>query len=771
MTTRSPYYLALASHALLLLASSAPRGVSAQGSMLPTNGNWSAPKCDMGKLMPAINNLNAVCCKSDGCARGPPKDCSVECGSTLFALTGPCGSLLHVLFDAEDGKRDGHSDTIESMSAKCLALQPADVLGELRNLTLRGRCPASVMEGVGRTPIQPGKCEDKRANCAAGIKGGFVSCKKDFCPTCGLARQCDQTCGICKKGGGAKSHVCKDVRSNCQAGITAGFVHCAKDFCPHCGLAGQCDKTCGICNTRHHRLRRLQGLNLGSCTMKTFTAGAKLVHDACCDIVRGKSSCKGGLPSECDARCGVVYIDFFRRCSNLLHVYAPAQMDVYTRLKTTCEEELPVLPLLELAGRCSGGGGGGFAHLTSTSSSACPVTDGGKCVHSRGYPSSNYKGHDHCTIQVHGAGNLRALPGFNVESGSDYLTIDGHKYGGHDSKSGFSVKVTSSSKITWATDGSVQYHGWKVCIGPAPPPPPPPPPGSVAHVTITIRGAGHARTNGVYSQAGQYNRHPYWQKVGSDGRIYFKSGSSYGWVTNEENQFRNWEYIGGTGAMPPAGTWSKTSSSEPSRAKNPRPTITYGSSSGTWVKHTNKYCKGNQFKSFKSLAAAEQACSADAKCNSVYDGSCDGGYELCPDHVSDFQDSSTGSCMYTPSSTQPSGWFKFAQKYCEGNDYKSFSTLAAATRACSVDSKCKAVYDSNCDGAGYSLCPDDVSKFAKSGSGSCMYAALPNNGKKCCSQWCAGCGHCRPGKCGTACGNNGNKPSCENAYRTCNPVC
>eukprot|EP01047_Picozoa_sp_COSAG01_P022014 COSAG01_NODE_1295_length_10874_cov_10.154710_2_plen_490_part_00 len=110
--------------------------------------------------------------------------------------------------------------------------------------------------------------------------------------------------------------------------------------------------------------------------------------------------------------------------------------------------------------------------FTSTSSSACPVTDGGKCVHSRGYPSSDYNARDHCTIQVHGAGNLRALPGFDVESGSDYLTIDGHKYGGHNLKGGFSVKVTSSSKITWATDRSAQYHGWKVCIGPAPPAPP-----------------------------------------------------------------------------------------------------------------------------------------------------------------------------------------------------------------------------------------------------------------------------------------------------------
>ena len=86
--------------------------------------------------------------------------------------------------------------------------------------------------------------------------------------------------------------------------------------------------------------------------MKAFSTGAKLVTAACCDTVGGKSTCRAGVPSECDARCGVVYNSFYTQCSKMLKLYAPAEFNVYTRLKTTCEEDLPIRPLLQLLQHC-----------------------------------------------------------------------------------------------------------------------------------------------------------------------------------------------------------------------------------------------------------------------------------------------------------------------------------------------------------------------------------------------------------------------------------
>jgi hypothetical protein len=54
---------------------------------------------------------------------------------------------------------------------------------------------------------------------------------------------------------------------------------------------------------------------------------------------------------------------------------------------------------------------------------------------------------------------------FETEGTSyDYLSIDGHKYGGRgSSQAPKSVPVHVGSKVTWRTDGGGNYKGWKVC--------------------------------------------------------------------------------------------------------------------------------------------------------------------------------------------------------------------------------------------------------------------------------------------------------------------
>jgi hypothetical protein len=43
-------------------------------------------------------------------------------------------------------------------------------------------------------------------------------------------------------------------------------------------------------------------------------ADAQSVTRACCDDATG--GCAAGVPAECDARCGIIYTDFFERCGS-----------------------------------------------------------------------------------------------------------------------------------------------------------------------------------------------------------------------------------------------------------------------------------------------------------------------------------------------------------------------------------------------------------------------------------------------------------------------
>ena len=58
-------------------------------------------------------------------------------------------------------------------------------------------------------------------------------------------------------------------------------------------------------------------------------------------------------PTECDARCGVVFVSFYERCAQLLGVFHGSEMAAYTQLEQTCSEEMPAEPLLRLLGRCT----------------------------------------------------------------------------------------------------------------------------------------------------------------------------------------------------------------------------------------------------------------------------------------------------------------------------------------------------------------------------------------------------------------------------------
>ena len=261
-----------------------------------------------------VARLDTTCCPNGAtdCPGGQPTACSVACGAALSPLMDECGAMLDVLFDAADGVEDGTADIFRSLLRMCNLLMPQEILGELQPLQAAGRCPDEWTEGVGATAVSAAACSDARPNCAALTQ--LMTCAGDFCNTPGAA----------------------------------------------CVMTGQCDKTCGFCpevtdsdDDGHRRRQRRLQVQAGvehACSPDIFSAGAAAVTAACCDTAT--EGCDG-VPAECDARCGIVFVDFYGRCAELLRVYEPEHMAEYDRLEATCAEELPVAPLLQLLSQCS----------------------------------------------------------------------------------------------------------------------------------------------------------------------------------------------------------------------------------------------------------------------------------------------------------------------------------------------------------------------------------------------------------------------------------
>ena len=89
-------------------------------------------------------------------------------------------------------------------------------------------------------------------------------------------------------------------------------------------------------------------------------------------------------------------------------------------------------------------------------SGPCTVSDAGRCV-----GRSNYANNEACTIVSLSSTTLADCPRFDTEAGYDFLTIDGQRYEGTQCPEG--LQISSSSSISWASDGSVTRGGWEIC--------------------------------------------------------------------------------------------------------------------------------------------------------------------------------------------------------------------------------------------------------------------------------------------------------------------
>ena len=258
---------------------------------IPNNGTCES----MTVVYERVAALDAVCCAggAEVCPGGAPLGCSVPCGAALSPLMNECGTILDMLFDAADGQEDGSATILRTLLSKCNALPASEVLAALKPLADAGRCPDQWMEGVGNVAVVADRCADSRVNCDALI--GLLSCSDDFCHG------------------------------------------------TECSMHGECDKTCGLCGGGHRRAQV-------ACDPEAFAAGASAVDTACCDDSAGCT----GVPTECDARCGVIFVDFYPNCQSVLNAYSSTEdVDAYEQLNQTCGTEMPTAALLRLLGRCS----------------------------------------------------------------------------------------------------------------------------------------------------------------------------------------------------------------------------------------------------------------------------------------------------------------------------------------------------------------------------------------------------------------------------------
>ena len=92
---------------------------------------------------------------------------------------------------------------------------------------------------------------------------------------------------------------------------------------------------------------------LDMCDSDAFASGVELIDQACCDQAGG--GCTDGSPTECDAKCAVVYVDFYERCRSMLvaSVVSQVHMRAFDQLYTTCSEQLSVEDLLWVAINCT----------------------------------------------------------------------------------------------------------------------------------------------------------------------------------------------------------------------------------------------------------------------------------------------------------------------------------------------------------------------------------------------------------------------------------
>eukprot|EP01052_Picozoa_sp_SAG31_P004296 SAG31_NODE_176_length_21334_cov_12.211067_25_plen_612_part_00 len=328
-------------------------GAAAQGY----DGSDFAATCDMSTLFSRASSLSSVCCTIGGEQCDELQPCTTECLGVLLPLLDNCRDVMNRLFDANDGVEDGQDQTISEAYDQCAAIPPATLIEELKTLQDRGQCPPTVLDGVAATEVKAPGCVDRWAGdrCALSIASGIMTCEDDFCntvyPPCDMAGHCDSSCNLCEDDGSGHR-------------LLVALLQ---------------------------QLRRLQMAHL-TCSPSNFEASAAAVDVACCDD--DGQSCTDGLPTDCDAKCAVVFNSFYTRCQRFMgSQLGLSQMAGYDQLFSTCTRALPAEPLLRALVVCSANPPDPCFEVDCGEDGSC---DGGSCQCEQGYSGETCDVFDPC---------------------------------------------------------------------------------------------------------------------------------------------------------------------------------------------------------------------------------------------------------------------------------------------------------------------------------------------------------------------------------------
>ena len=392
-------------------------GVAVARAQIDIGDLPAAGQCDLATLSPRVAALQSQCCAQGGTGC----TCDVACSSELLPLLDDCRPILNIMLDTDDGSRDGVAGQLDALRTQCLAIDPADVLAELRTLHDAGTCSDGELNNVASTPVGPASCVDTNEHCKALVAAGIQ------CEEAPMDTGCLDTCGYCGADSkkftvpdGTTCAACLDADladwcwkdGNCYTTGPNPFNPCSGDQCTSTSAFSLCD--CTSCDDPACLARRRAQI-APTCSLDHFSDEAAAVNTACCDY----AGCNG-VPNTCDAKCAIVFDDFYERCSNILDDMIPAdQRPQYAQLHRTCSQDLPVEPLLRAVIACQAAGASPCASQPCQNGGTCtdvPEKPGGPS----GPPGPDYL----CTCAVNPMTGQPTHWGAHCETSEDDCTLE-----------------------------------------------------------------------------------------------------------------------------------------------------------------------------------------------------------------------------------------------------------------------------------------------------------------------------------------------------------
>ena len=288
-------------------------GEASDQLVLPSSAT-NATTCDFSQLDARVGALNKVCCfnipgqSASGHCNSTHGACTVDCAVVLLPLVKDCRPVLDLLYDPLDHSRDGHAGVFDAAHRACLTMPGSVALDELTRLRKSnpGICTSEILNTVAQTQVTY-DCADTNSHCKGGIESGFTAC-----PAGG---QCDKTCNLCPDTGQGGRHRLLDT----------------------------------LAEEVHVRRRTQAAL---PCNLQSFNADIRKLNSDCCD---DGGRCSTGVPTSCDAKCAVTFVEWYDRCQKvMLTRFSTKLLAGFASLYTTCTKKLPIEALIEAVAKCRG---------------------------------------------------------------------------------------------------------------------------------------------------------------------------------------------------------------------------------------------------------------------------------------------------------------------------------------------------------------------------------------------------------------------------------